>query len=185
RRTSRIRRSRRWRGEADGHAGAGTLAAGPPSGDGLARTGRALRTRRARERGQGRRAMKERELRKRCRKLLNQLDIGPPLDVELLCERLGGRRGKPIRLMAYPLEVPGPFGCWIATASADYIFYQAETTKSHHDHIILHELGHMLADHHPHGDAEPADFLRGPATDLDPDAVHRALRRSSYDDAHE
>jgi hypothetical protein len=129
--------------------------------------------------------MRERELRRRCRKLLKQLDIGPPLDVEVLCARLGDQRGKPIRLMPYPLEVPGPFGCWIATSSADYIFYQAETTKSHQDHIILHELGHMLADHHPHGDAEPADFLRGPAPDLDPDAVHRALRRTSYDDAHE
>ena len=75
--------------------------------------------------------MKERELRKRCRKLLNQLDIGPPLDVELLCERLGGRRGKPIRLMAYPLEVPGPFGCWIATSSADYIFYQASAINGY------------------------------------------------------
>ncbi|MEQ0563918.1 hypothetical protein ABJI51_32970 [Amycolatopsis sp. NEAU-NG30] len=129
--------------------------------------------------------MKERELRRRCRKLLKDLDIGPPLDVGLLCARLGEQRGKPIRLLAYPLEVPGPFGCWIATSSADYIFYQAETTKPHQDHIILHELGHMLADHHPHGDAEPADFLRGPAAGLDPDAVHRALRRSAYDDAHE
>lgn len=43
----------------------------------------------------------------------------------------------------------------------------------------------MLADHHPGGNAEPADFLRGPATGLDGDAVHRALRRTSYDDAHE
>jgi hypothetical protein len=46
--------------------------------------------------------MKERELRKRCRRLLNQLDIEPPLDVLQLCERLGERRGKPIRLMPYP-----------------------------------------------------------------------------------
>lgn len=99
--------------------------------------------------------MKERELRRRCRKLLKDLDIGPPLDVEQLCARLGEQRGKPIRLMPYPLEVPGPFGCWIATSAADYIFYQAETTKPHQDHIILHELGHMLADHHPQGDAEP------------------------------
>ncbi|MET7992932.1 hypothetical protein ABZU76_18775 [Amycolatopsis sp. NPDC005232] len=130
--------------------------------------------------------MKERELRKRCRRLLKDLDISPPLDVGQLCERLGERRGRPIRLMAYPLEVPGPFGCWIATASADYIFFQQETTKAHQDHIILHELGHLLADHEPGGDAEPADFLRGPAVEsLDGDAVRRALRRTSYDEAHE
>jgi hypothetical protein len=36
--------------------------------------------------------MKERELRKRCRRLLNQLDIDPPLDVGVLCERLGEQR---------------------------------------------------------------------------------------------
>ncbi|MFI5606233.1 hypothetical protein [Amycolatopsis sp. NPDC051903] len=132
--------------------------------------------------------MKERELRRRCRRLLTDLDISPPLDVGLLCERLGESRGRPIRLMPYPLEVPGPFGCWIATAAADYLFFQQETTKAHQDHIILHELGHLLADHEPGGDAQPADFLRGPAPgleDIDGDAVRHALRRTSYDEAHE
>jgi hypothetical protein len=129
--------------------------------------------------------MTERELRKRCRRLLNELGIEPPLDVGVLCERLGERRGKPIRLMPYPLEVPGPFGCWIATPTADYIFYQQETTKSHQDHIVLHELGHMLADHHPNGDARPDDFLPGLPPDIDTSAVGRALRRTSYDEAHE
>ncbi|WP_370946643.1 hypothetical protein AB5J62_03560 [Amycolatopsis sp. cg5] len=129
--------------------------------------------------------MNERQLRKRCRKLLKQLDIEPPLDVVQLCARLGEQRGKPIRLMPYPLEVPGPFGCWIATANADYIFYQQETTKSHQDHIILHELGHILADHHPGGDAKPGDFLPGLPPDIDSGAIGRALRRTSYDEAHE
>lgn len=129
--------------------------------------------------------MKERQLRKRCRTLLNQLDIEPPLDVEVLCARLGEQRGKPIRLMPYPLEVPGPFGCWIATTSADYIFFQQETTKSHQDHIILHELGHLLAEHHPNGDAQPGDFLPTLSPDIDRDAVRHALRRTSYDETHE
>jgi hypothetical protein len=129
--------------------------------------------------------VKERELRKRCRRLLNQLDIEPPLDVRVLCERVGEQRGKPIRLIAYPLQVPGPFGCWIAAPTADYVFYQQETTKAHQDHIILHELGHMLADHHAGGDVEPGDLDGGLPPDVDPDAVRRALRRTSYDEAHE
>jgi hypothetical protein len=129
--------------------------------------------------------MNERELRKRCRKLLNRLDIEPPLDVGELCARLGESRGKPIRLMPYPLRVPGPFGCWISSSAADYIFYQQETTKAHQDHIILHELGHMLAEHHSGGDAEPEDFLDGPDPDMDSEPVRRALRRTSYDEAHE
>ncbi|QRP45204.1 hypothetical protein [Amycolatopsis sp. FDAARGOS 1241] len=132
--------------------------------------------------------MKERELRRRCRRSLTDLDLSPPLDVGLLCERLGESRGRLIRLMPYALEVPGPFGCRIATAAADYLFFQQETTEAHQDHIILHELGHLLADHEPRGDAQPAAFLRGPAPDLediDGDAVRHALRRTSYDEAHE
>ncbi|MCU1684101.1 MAG: hypothetical protein JWQ81_4840 [Amycolatopsis sp.] len=133
--------------------------------------------------------MKERELRKRCRKLLNELDIKPPLDVTVLAERIGAKRGRVIRLLPYPLEVPGPFGCWIATSATDYIFFQQETTKAHQDHIILHELGHLLADHHAAGDAEPGDFPLGLPADvddeLDSEAVGRALRRTSYDAAHE
>ena len=60
-------------------------------------------------------AVGERELRRRCRKLLNELDIRPPLDVHELCRRVGEQRGKPIRPVAHPIPVPGPFGAWITT----------------------------------------------------------------------
>ncbi|HET9143455.1 hypothetical protein [Actinophytocola sp.] len=134
--------------------------------------------------------MRERELRRRCRRILNDLDIRPPLDIEELCRRVGQSRGKPIRLMPHPIPVPGPFGVWITTDSADYILYQEQTTKAHQSHIVLHELGHMLAGHTSdeeddallaglYPDAGP-DTLRGRYPDLEPDAVRRALRRTSY-----
>ncbi|PKV95534.1 MULTISPECIES: hypothetical protein [Amycolatopsis] len=137
----------------------------------------------------------ERQLRRRCRQLLTDLDIQPPLDVAELCRRVGIQRGKPIRLRAHPIPVPGPFGAWISAASADYIFYQQETSKPHQDHIILHELGHMLAGH---DSGEPdntllaelypdssTESLRTEYPDLAPDAVRRALRRTSYDTVQE
>jgi hypothetical protein len=129
--------------------------------------------------------MRERNLRRRCKRLLNDLDIEPPLDVEALCERLGERRGRPIQLIAHPLPVPGPFGVWIAGQSADYVFYQRATTSSHQNHIILHELGHMIAEHVSDGDAEPDGLAVDTYPDLDTAAVRRALQRSSYDSAHE
>lgn len=139
--------------------------------------------RKARESG-GMRA--ERELRRRCRDLLNELGIRPPLDVVTLCRRLGERRGRPIVLLAHPIEVSGPFGAWIATADTDYILYQQETTKAHQDHIILHELGHIIAGH---GGDEQDDALMSqlfpPEAGWNPDAVRRALRRTSYDTAEE
>jgi len=127
--------------------------------------------------------MRRHDLRRRCRKLLRQLDVRPPLDVAQLCRQFGAERGREIRLLAHPIPVPGPFGVWIATNTVDYILYQSETTKSHQDHIILHELGHMLADHA--SDEQDDDLLRNLYPDLSPEAVRRALRRTSYDDTHE
>jgi len=72
---------------------------------------------------------------------------------------------------------------WIATAKADYILYQQETSKAHQNHIILHELGHLLAGHT--SDEQDDGLLAGLYPDLEPDAVRRALRRTSYDSAHE
>jgi hypothetical protein len=135
--------------------------------------------------------VRERDLRRRCRKLLNELNIRPPLDVTELCRRVGQQRGRPIRLVPHPIPVPGPFGVWISTRHADYIVYQQETSKAHQGHIILHELGHILAGHHSddeddallgtlYPDVGP-EALRGEYPDLSPDAVRRALRRTSYD----
>jgi hypothetical protein len=135
--------------------------------------------------------MRERELRRRCRRLLNSLDIRPPLDVIDLCERVGRQRGKPIRLVEHSLPVPGPFGAWISTPSAEFILYQKETSGPHQNHIILHELGHILAEHTSDeqddllaSDLDPS-VVRERYPDLDPKAVRRALRRTSYDTADE
>jgi hypothetical protein len=132
----------------------------------------------------------ERQLRKRCRRLLRDLDIRPPLDVAELCRRVGEQRRRPITLVSHPIPVPGPFGLWITAKDADYILYQRETSTSHQDHIILHELGHLLAGHRDEGDDEPLaglepDTLRIQYPDLAPDAVRRALRRTSYDSDQE
>ncbi|SHH51024.1 hypothetical protein SAMN05444521_0765 [Streptomyces sp. 3214.6] len=91
--------------------------------------------------------MRKRRLRRRCRNLLRDLEVGYPLDVHDLCRRLGDRRGREIRLIPYPLESPGPLGVCVATETADVIFYQQDTTRPHQDHIILHEVGHILVGH--------------------------------------
>ncbi|MFD9511227.1 hypothetical protein [Streptomyces mirabilis] len=85
--------------------------------------------------------------------------------------------------MPYSLPVPGPFGAWIATGASDYIIYQRETTKSHQDHIILHEVGHILAGHDSDDGDEDLWALMMP--DIDPQAIRHALRRTSYDQEYE
>lgn len=127
--------------------------------------------------------MKERELRRRCKRELRSLGIQPPLRVDVLCRLLAEKRGRPIRLVPYTLPAPGPFGLWIATDTTDHILYQKETSKAHQDHIILHEVGHILADHR--SDEDDTEFWRSAPPELSLGAVRRALRRTSYDEEHE
>ncbi len=122
---------------------------------------------------------RERRLRRQLRAELSALDISHPIDMAEVCQRLGAHRGLTIRLLALPLEVPGPFGLWLRTSSADYILYQRETTVLHQQHIIAHELGHLLAGHSSDDgdDAVWAELL----PDVPPDLLRRALRRTHYD----
>ncbi|MCJ0873281.1 MULTISPECIES: hypothetical protein [unclassified Streptomyces] len=127
--------------------------------------------------------MTERTLRKRCRSILRELGITAPLRVPELCRLLGEHRGRPIRLVPYSLPVPGPYGLWIAGAQADFIFYQKETSQAHQDHIVLHEVGHILADH---GSDESEDAVwQEVLPDLSIEVINRALRRTSYAEERE
>lgn len=107
----------------------------------------------------------------------------PPLDVAQMCDRLGTLRGRPIHLLAHPLPASGPFGVWLSLPAADYIVYQEQTSRPHQVHIILHELGHLIADHRSHEQGD--DVLQVIYPDIDPDVLRGALRRTSYDDAQE
>ncbi|MFF2045922.1 hypothetical protein ACFVVX_36430 [Kitasatospora sp. NPDC058170] len=127
-------------------------------------------------------AVRERRLRRSCRKLLRELDIQPPLRVEELCRRLGEVRGKPIRLIPWELPIPGPFGIWMSRPGEDVIFYQQETTRLHQDHIILHEIGHILAEHADDGAGDGTADL-GP--DFPGDVLNRGFRRTCYAEDYE
>jgi hypothetical protein len=35
----------------------------------------------------------------------------------------------------------------VGTETVDYVFYESQTTPLHREHIVLHELGHILFDH--------------------------------------
>ncbi|MFK0252549.1 hypothetical protein [Streptomyces sp. NPDC090445] len=89
-------------------------------------------------------------LRKRCEKILGHLDLPHPFSLEGLCGRIAEQRGRPIRLHPLPEEAAqsGVCGLWVGTARVDYVFYEEKTTPLHREHIVLHELGHILFGHH-------------------------------------
>ncbi|MGW7099463.1 hypothetical protein [Streptomyces sp. NPDC054838] len=82
--------------------------------------------------------------------ILGHLDLPRPFSLEHLCTDIAEQRGRPIRLHPLPKEAAesGVCGLWVGTARVDYVFYEAQTTPLHREHIVLHELGHILFGHH-------------------------------------
>lgn len=124
--------------------------------------------------------MRHRRLRKKCTALIRSLDLPDPFDIEVLCTRIGDSRGRPLQLapLAFPAE--GPCGLLVSTAAADYIFYEANTGPTHRTHVIAHELGHLLLDHHPAGG--PLDDCAGRLVPdgLDSTLVQHMFGRNQY-----
>lgn len=55
-------------------------------------------------------------------------------------------RNRPILCVPYAFS-PGISGAWIYGSRIDFIFYRSNTHRIHQNHIILHEIAHMLLNH--------------------------------------
>lgn len=128
-----------------------------------------------------------RRLETTCRRRIQQLDdairLGNQPDVRALCDAIGALRGRPIYLEALPLSGPHT-GVWIADAAADHIYFARDASIPYQEHIILHELAHMLRHHRPI-ESESELLQREWFPLLDPDRIRALLARSRYDDADE
>jgi hypothetical protein len=111
---------------------------------------------------------------RRLRRILRDLPMPEPFDARTLCARVAEQRGRPMRLV--PMSgLTGVCGLWVATDTTDLLFYESDTTAPHQEHIILHELAHVLCDHYPSG----LD-TQGLLPSLDPAMVRRVLGRAGY-----
>ncbi|MGW7005995.1 toxin [Streptomyces sp. NPDC054933] len=125
-----------------------------------------------------------RRLRGACEALLDSLSVPDTCHISELCAHLGARRGRPIRLLPAELQSSQLYGLWIATDVADLIVYEAHTSRPHQEHIIAHELSHMICGHHSGGKmADGAAEQLFP--DISPHVVRGMLQRSGYSDHDE
>ena len=120
-------------------------------------------------------------LRRQCYQLLRELELSRSFSVETLCDRLAAYRGRPLYVQALPgvASLTGPCGVWLETETADFVFYESNTSRLHQDHIVLHEIGHMVRKHAA-TDPLPDSVFESLFPDLDRGMVTRLLGRSSY-----
>jgi hypothetical protein len=90
--------------------------------------------------------MDEKAIRRRCEARLRELSLPTPFDLDIFIVGIATRRSRPIVRYALPL-MGGLPGLWIETDTADLLYYEERTSPLHQQHIILHELGHILLGH--------------------------------------
>lgn len=100
-----------------------------------------------------------------------------PFDVAELCRRVSATLGQPITLVGVPMPTGAPFGLTFFTDDGHIIAYEERTSQVHRDHIIAHEIGHVLLDHRTFAVNDiAASQLLMPT--LRPTLVHRVLNRT-------
>jgi hypothetical protein len=126
-----------------------------------------------------------RRLRRHCERRLEGVPIPNPFDLGDFCKGIAKLRGRRLQLQAMPgLSSTAPCGLWISIPAADYILFDPNTSRLHAEHIVLHELGHMLCDHSIAIDVENSTLSRL-MPDLDTKTIARVLGRVSYTTAQE
>lgn len=125
------------------------------------------------------------QLRRACEARITELGI-PAGDRNILTlkDRLSALRGRPIHLAPMALPQHSLNGMWIATPMADFVVYAACATRAHQEHIIAHELGHIMCNHQSVSDMDDG-VLSQLFPDISPAIVRRVLQRNKYSHRNE
>ena len=120
----------------------------------------------------------------RCRAIVDELNLPRTFDMTQLCDRIATARNRPIHLVPHDIPPGGPCGAWIATDHADVIVFEKSTSLIHQEHIIGHELGHLLSSRR-RTPGRRLQFASHLFPELDPRTVRSILGRSDYTAAEE
>ena len=116
---------------------------------------------------------------RRCERIASTVDLPDPFDVTALFRSIAEQRGRPIELVALATKPGAPCGVLAATDRADYVFYAKDTSPLHQQHILLHELGHLLCGH-AEGEVLSDKVAAVLTPNLPVELVRRVLGRTTY-----
>ncbi|TQF06378.1 ParH-like protein [Kitasatospora acidiphila] len=117
---------------------------------------------------------------------MRTLELPEPFGLPALAEVLSERLGRPVEFLPLPAGSLGTCGVLVSTDRAEYIGYPTGTTVLHQQHIVLHEVGHLLGGHQD-TTTTPVDSaaLGVLAPHLSTELVRRMLGRDVYSDVQE
>jgi hypothetical protein len=118
------------------------------------------------------------ELRHRCEARLRDLPLPVPFDLETFVGAVAESHGRPIVLKGVSDIGARTMGVWIPTPDVDIIVYEEHTSRFHQEHILLHELSHIICGHQPL--AAAGDLAAQLFPDLNPEVVRGVLQRHAY-----
>ena len=126
----------------------------------------------------------DKQLWRRCRELADSAPVPVPFRTDTFAAAVAAHRGRPIELVPVSATVGAPCGLLMTTDRADYVLYPVNTTELHQQHILMHEVAHLLCGHT--GTAEiAAAATRALMPNLSPDLVRRVLGRTAYTEHEE
>ncbi|WIX99639.1 hypothetical protein QRX60_37135 [Amycolatopsis mongoliensis] len=114
--------------------------------------------------------------RERVRTVLGAVPMPRPWSMNVWVDRLEAWRGREIDLVPVEYRPGRPSGAWQPRPDYDLIAYVEHTSALHQDHIIAHELAHMLCAHTGTCQMSESEAARL-APDLAPQALSHLLTR--------
>jgi hypothetical protein len=128
--------------------------------------------------------MRHRQLRRDCESRLAALGTPASWDIDGLCDLVAEQINRRICRVPAAMSALHPCGFWVSTEHIDFIVYESGTSRIHQEHIIAHELAHIICCHRG-STALTDESARLLFPDLDPDLVRDMLHRASYSDRQE
>lgn len=116
------------------------------------------------------------------RKLLAVVPVPQPFSLDVYLRRI--EQVRRTKIFVEPakglLSAGAPCGLWVHVDGADFIFHAPSSSSAYVEHIVRHELGHLLFNHSGTSQSMSPDYMSRLLPGLDPAAALTVLGRDSY-----